>query len=274
MQIIQIPPGENVEMIQTKIPFRYTPAKYYRSRRSYRSCSHATPPIIMDHANPRISMDHAIPPINVCRSCRSYRPHPGQDKHMIQITQIPLSQVDHTDPADHTYAQTTQIKFPVKYTHVEYLPHTDPILAKRDVNNCEVSRFTNPADDTKILQVPTQVHTCEISTSSYRFYPVKLYRSHTSTYPSGTHLPNVRGSADHTIPARHANPPINMCTSYRSYRPHPVQDEQIVRITHIPLCQVDRTDPADHTCVQSIQILQITHRYRSRRSGAHSGTNV
>ena len=49
-------------------------------------------------------------------------------------------------------------KFPVRYTRVEYLPQTDPIPAKHDVNNCEVSILTYPTDYTDILQVPTKVH--------------------------------------------------------------------------------------------------------------------
>ena len=61
--------------------------------------------------------------------------------------------------------QIRQIKLPLKYTRVEYLPHTNPIPAKDNVNNYEVSRFTNTANYTEILQVPTQVHTCELSTS-------------------------------------------------------------------------------------------------------------
>ena len=42
MQIIQIPPGEDVQITQTKIPLRSTPDKYCRSAdrsyRSYKSC--------------------------------------------------------------------------------------------------------------------------------------------------------------------------------------------------------------------------------------------
>ena len=149
-----------------------------------------------------------------------------------------------------------------------------PITAKHDVNHCQVSMFTIPADHKEILQVPTQVHTCEISTSSYRSHPVNTYRFHTSTSSSDPHLPNIPDPADNTISAGHANPPINLCRSCRSYRPRPGQDEQIIKITQIPLSQVDHADPADHTLSQIIHNPQITHRYRSQRSSYHSGTNV
>ena len=86
-------------------------------------------------------------------------------------------------------------------------------------------------------------HTCGPSTLPYRSHPVKIYRSHTSRPVSGTHLQNIK---NHTIPAGHASVPINMCGSYRSYRPHPHQHEQIIQITQ-DSTQVDHTDPADYT---------------------------
>ena len=99
----------------------------------------------------------------------------------------------------------------LKYTRLKYLLRIDPIPTKYNVHDYEVFKFTNPADHTEILKVVTQVHTCEISAPSYRSHPVNMYRSHTPTPRSDTHLPIITDTADHTIVAGHANPPINMC---------------------------------------------------------------
>ena len=92
--IIQIPPGEYVQITHISIPLRYTPSKYYRC----------------------------------CRSCKP------TDKHVqiMQMIQTPsLSRwtdhtdhtdstpLDHTDPADHTCVQIIQI---LQITH-RYRPH-------------------------------------------------------------------------------------------------------------------------------------------------------
>ena len=94
-----------------------------------------------DPANPPINMDIANPFINMGKSCGSCRPHPGQDEQIIQITQISLRYIIQILLTTHIWI--TQIKSPLRYTRGKYLPHTDPIPAKHDVNKCEISRFYN-----------------------------------------------------------------------------------------------------------------------------------
>ena len=93
--------------------------------------------------------------------------------------------------------------------------------------------------------------------------------SHISTSPSGTHLPNKLDPAGDTIPAGHANPPINMSRLRRSYRPHPVYDEKVLQITHILLSQVDHTDPADHTYICTEHTYPADHAYYSNKYRSH-----
>ena len=63
-------------------------SRFYRSSRPYKNPA--------DHTDPA---DHEDPLTNMCISCRSYIPH--SRVQIIQITHIPLSQVDDTDPADY-----------------------------------------------------------------------------------------------------------------------------------------------------------------------------
>ena len=150
MQITKIPPREDIQITQTNTPqVRYTPAKYFRSRRSYRSY----------------------------RSWRSYKPtdkqtwikqihrhtcadHAGRtDPIPVKIYMFYRSDIHHSVRSyrscrshictDHTDQVPTQV-----HTR-EISPHTEPIPAKHDVNNCEVSRFTNPVD----LQVSSYLGT-------------------------------------------------------------------------------------------------------------------
>ena len=158
-------------------------------------------------------------------------------------------------------------KFPLRYTFVKYLPHTDPIPAEHAESKCEVSRFykssrlyKNPSDHidpaNRTDRIPVKM---QRSYRSHRFHSGRSYRSCIS----------YRFCRSYISCRSYKSNPVKI---YRSHRSHSgtqlwsiylIQTPSRINMLQASAKYSDFTDPPDHTEIPKIiQILQImlTHR--------------